>query len=191
MRNSVITPELDPHILFLANLHKRKGIYDLLEAFEAVVRAVPQARLTIAGDGPEKERVEQLVDAMPAPNRVTILGAIPRDKVADVFRSCSVYCLPSHGEPFGMAALEAMSCGKPVVATAAGGLDYLVDGEGGVKVPVGDSEKLAEALIRLLKDPQLCRQMGEHNREVAVSAYDWDLVVSNLERIYEQTIQGH
>jgi glycosyltransferase involved in cell wall biosynthesis len=182
--------KFDLHVLFLANMYKVKGIYDLLQAFEITIKSVPQARLTIAGDGPERESVKRMVDAMPDSNRITMLGSISRDKLANLFHSCSVYCLPSHGEPFGMTALEAMSCGKPVVATAAGGLDYLVDEQGGVKVPVGDVEKLAEALTRLLKDPQLCRQMGNHNREVAVSEYDWDRVISNLEEIYEQAIQG-
>jgi glycosyltransferase involved in cell wall biosynthesis len=69
-------------------------------------------------------------------------------------------------------------------------LNYLVDDRGGVKVPVGDSEKLAAALIRLLKGPQLCSLMGKYNRQVAVSSYDWDLVISSLEQTYEQTIQG-
>lgn len=178
------------HILFLANLHKRKGIYTLLEAFETVVKCLPQARLTIAGDGPGRDKVKEMVSMMFASNRITIRGAIAHDEVASVLRLCTIYCLPSYGEPFGMTALEAMSCGKPVVVTAAGGLDYLVDEQGGIKVPVGDPERLAAALIRLLADPQLCKQMGDHNREVAVSEYDWNRVISNLEQIYEQVIQG-
>lgn len=181
--------EFDPHVLFLANLHERKGIYVLLEAFEAVVKQVPEARLTIAGDGPERNRLQRIVGEMSTSNRISMLGAIARDKVPSVLHSCSIYCLPSYGEPFGMAALEAMSCGKPVVVTAAGGLDSLVDEQGGVKVPVGDSKKLATALVGLLRDPPRCRQMGDHNRAVAVSTYDWEVVLSELERVYDQTIK--
>jgi glycosyltransferase involved in cell wall biosynthesis len=131
-----------------------------------------------------------MVGEMSLSNQICMLGAIARDKVRSLMHSCTVYCLPSYGEPFGMTALEAMACGKPVVVTAAGGLDSLVDDRGGVKVPVGDSEKLAEGLITLLRNPALCRQMGNHNREVAVSKYDWVVVLDELERIYEQTITG-
>lgn len=180
----------DPNVLFLATLNRNKGIYVLLEAFETVVKNVPEARLTIAGDGPERERVKEMVLHSPAASRIAMVGSLGRDKVADAFRSCAVYCLPSFGEPFGQSALEAMSCGKAVVVTAAGGLDYLVDELGGAKVPVGDAEKLAEALIGLLKNPQLCQQMGDHNRQVALSRYDWNAVAAKLEQIYEETIAG-
>jgi glycosyltransferase involved in cell wall biosynthesis len=180
----------DLHVLFLANLHERKGVYIMLQAFQTVIEHVPEARLTIAGDGPERERLERMVGEMSLSNQICMLGAIARDKVRSLMHSCTVYCLPSYGEPFGMTALEAMACGKPVVVTAAGGLDSLVDDRGGVKVPVGDSEKLAEGLITLLRNPALCRQMGNHNREVAVSKYDWVVVLDELERIYEQTITG-
>ena len=187
--NTSTVTEFDPHILFLATLNRNKGIYVLLEAFEAVVKHKPMARLTIAGDGPEREGVKKAVEASPAAERISLVGSIGRDKVADAFRSCAVYCLPSFGEPFGLSALEAMSCGKPVVVTAAGGLDYLVDDRGGAKVPVGDANALADALIQLLRDPLLCQQIGAHNREVATSRYDWEVVIDKLEQIYESTIQ--
>ena len=79
-------------------------------------------------------------------------------------QSCDVYCLPSFGEPFGMTALEAMACARPVVATDAGGLRHLVAERGGRKVPPGDADALAAALREVLADPELRRAMGEHNR---------------------------
>ena len=95
----------DPHVLFLANLHERKGIYILLKAFEYVVKQVPEARLTIAGDGPERVRLERMLGEMSTPNHISMPGGIARENVASVLRSCSVYCLPSYGEPFGMSTL--------------------------------------------------------------------------------------
>ncbi len=187
--NPTTVKDFDPHILFLATLSRNKGIYVLLEAFESVVKHVPMARLTIAGDGPEREGVKKATERSSAVDRITMVGSIGRDKVADAFRSCAVYCLPSFGEPFGLSALEAMSCGKPVVVTAAGGLDYLVDNQGGAKVPAGDAKMLADALIRLLQNPLLCQQAGTHNREVVTSHYDWEVVIDKLEQIYESTIQ--
>jgi glycosyltransferase involved in cell wall biosynthesis len=174
-----------PSVLFLANLYARKGIYTLLEAFETVATAIPQCRLDIAGDGPEAGGVRGKITAMSSRARIRMIGAISRDRVAEAMRSCAVFCVPSHGEPFGLTALEAMACGKPVVGTDAGGLAYLVDApRGGRKVPVGDVNALATALIEILREPGLAESMGRHNRRFAVEHYDWECVIDRLETIY-------
>jgi glycosyltransferase involved in cell wall biosynthesis len=174
-----------PSILFLANLLARKGIYTLLEAFETVAAAIPQCRLDIAGDGPEANGVRGKITAMQSRARIRMIGAVSRDRVAEVMRSCAVFCVPSHGEPFGLTALEAMACGKPVVATDAGGLAYLVDApRGGRKVPVGDVDALATALIEILREPGLAESMGRHNRRFVVEHYDWECVIDRLEKVY-------
>lgn len=180
--------QTEPHILFLANLEKRKGIYTLLQAFTLVAASIPHVRLTIAGDGTERERICQEINSMAAANKISMIGSVHRSKIVDVLNSCTLFCLPSYGEPFGMSALEAMACGKPVVVTAAGGLDDLVQPEGGIKVPVGDAQSLAEALIQLASQPDLCNRMGEYNRSLAVSLYDWTSVIDHLEDIYQQVI---
>ena len=174
-----------PSVLFLANLLARKGIYTLLEAFETVAAALPQCRLDIAGDGAEAHGVRGKIATMASRARVRMIGAVSRDRVADVMRSCSVFCVPSHGEPFGLTALEAMACGKPVVATDAGGLAYLVDApRGGRKVPVGDANAMATALIEILREPGLAESMGRHNRRFVVEHYDWECVIDRLEKVY-------
>ncbi len=174
-----------PSVLFLANLYASKGIYTLLEAFETVAAAIPQCRLDIAGDGPEAGGVRHKIAAMPSRARIRMIGPVSRDRVAEVMRSCTVYCLPSHGEPFGLTALEAMACGKPVVATDAGGLAYVVDApRGGRKVPVGDADALASGLIEILCDPGLAESMGRHNRRFALEHYDWECVIDRLEKVY-------
>lgn len=174
-----------PSVLFLANLYARKGIYTLLEAFETVAAAIPQCRLDIAGDGPEAAGVQRKIAAMPSQARIRLIGPVSRDRVADVMRSCAVFCVPSHGEPFGLTALEAMACGKPVVATDAGGLAYLVDApRGGRKVPVGDPDALATALIEILREPGLAESMERHNRRFVVEHYDWERVIDRLETVY-------
>jgi glycosyltransferase involved in cell wall biosynthesis len=89
-----------------------------------------------------------------------------------------------------MTAVEAMSCGKPVVVTNAGGLGCLVDDRGGLRVPVGDPECLADALCSLLADPARRREMGEHNRRRVLETMTWDRVIDRLEEIYIATIEG-
>ena len=180
----------NPNILFLANLFIRKGIFTLLDAFEELSKRIPLVRLTIAGDGPAIAAVKARVAASHYRARVQFLGRIDRAGIPDLLRQCSVYCLPSHGEPFGMTALEAMACGKPLVVTDAGGLGYMVSDQGGRRVPVKNPIALAHALEELLSDPELCRRMGEYNRAQVETHYTWPIVVSRLETIYEQVLSG-
>ncbi len=182
----------EPTILFLANAMRRKGIFVLLEAFDLVCERMPNCRLVIGGSGFETKSVEQTVAGMRHSERITLLGHVPREKVAPTLRTCSVYCLPSFGEPFGMSALEAMSCGKPVVVTNKGGLNDLVREQGGLKVSPGDPHGLAAALERILRSPKLQREMGHYNRQLVLREYAWDRILDQLEAIYhELTERAH
>jgi L-malate glycosyltransferase len=175
-------------VLFLANLEVRKGIHVLLDAFEALAPRLPEARLQVAGDGPEGHVVRRRIRESPALARVELLGKVDREGVLALMQACDVYCLPSYGEPFGMSALEAMACGRPVVATAAGGLQYLVPDGGGRKVPPGNAAALADALAEVLGDPDLRGAMGAHNREVVEERFAWSRVGDRLEELYEEAI---
>jgi glycosyltransferase involved in cell wall biosynthesis len=175
-------------VLFLANVQRRKGIFVLLDAFERLSGDLPAASLVVAGTGSEGDEVRRRVERSSALRRVEIVGHVDRERVPDVMRACSVYCLPSFGEPFGMTALEAMACGKPVVATDAGGLRHLVDDAGGRRVPTGDAAALATALRDVLVSPELQRQMGHHNRIVVEQRYAWARVIDRLEDVYREAI---
>jgi glycosyltransferase involved in cell wall biosynthesis len=182
-------PPAGQTVLFLANLEVRKGIHVLLDAFEAVAARLPDARLQIAGDGPERQAVEGRVREPWARGRVELLGRVDRDRALALMQSCDVYCLPSYGEPFGMTALEAMACARPVVATAAGGLWHLVPDAGGRKVAPGDSAALADALVQVLGDPELRMAMGSCNRRIVEERFAWSRVGDRLEALYGEAIQ--
>ena len=89
-----------------------------------------------------------------------------------------------------MSVLEAMACGRPVVVTDDGGLRYIVADEGGRRVPVGNPDKLAAALIEILKDPTLSQSMGDFNRRQAESLYAWDRVIDRIEALYDDVMEG-
>lgn len=175
-------------VLFLANLEVRKGIHVLLDAFERLAGELPGARLLVAGEGPEKERVRRRLRESPALEGVHLLGRVPHDRVAATMQACDVYCLPSYGEPFGMTALEAMACARPVVATDSGGLGHLVPDGGGIKVKPGDPAALAAALRELLVDQGLRRAMGTHNRRIVEERYAWGRVGDRLEGVYRDAM---
>jgi glycosyltransferase involved in cell wall biosynthesis len=177
-------------VLFLSNLEIRKGIHMLLDAFELLAERLPEARLLVAGDGTEAAAVRERVRSAPGLDRVELLGWVERDRVMATLHACDVYCAPSDGEPFGMAALEAMACAKPIVATDAGGLRHLVPDGGGRRVPPGDPAALAEALHEVLADPALRRSLGEHNRRVVEERYAWSRVVDRLEELYQEAIRA-
>jgi glycosyltransferase involved in cell wall biosynthesis len=179
-----------PQILFLGSLTCRKGIDTLLTAFDAVVRRVPDCRLRIAGTGPAESSIRESLASAPWRSAVELVGGVGRALVPELLRECSVLCVPSLGEPFGLVALEAMATGKPVVGTNAGGLGHVIPEGGGRRVAPGDAAALASALIEILGSPELCSEMGEFNRALAESAYSWDNVITRLEAIYYGILAG-
>lgn len=177
-------------ILYLASLTQRKGIFTLLDAFEQVVKKFPSCHLKIAGKGEDEEAVKQRIATMSCQNQISLLGMITRDEIPNIMNQCTLYCLPSYGEPFGISALEAMACGKPVVGTDAGGFAYLITEEGGRKVSPNNVPALADALIQILASKNLQISMGNYNRNLIEKIYDWEKIIDKLESIYASIIIG-
>ena len=176
-------------VLFLANLEIRKGIHVALDAFARLAPDLPDARLIVAGAGSEMVNVHRRIRTSPALARVELLGHVERDRVMATMQACDVYCLPSYGDPNPLSVLEAMACARPVVATDAGGLRYLIPEDGGRRVPPGDSVALARSLREVLIDPQMRREMGRHNRRVVEERYAWSRVIERLEALYREAIR--
>jgi glycosyltransferase involved in cell wall biosynthesis len=180
--------DADGPILFLAGLEPWKGIETLLDAFELTAAELGDRRLAIGGDGTLAAAVRRRVERSAFGERIDLLGRVERERVPALLRGCALYCLPSVREPFGISALEAMACGRPVVTTDAGGLRHLIDDEGGRRVPPGDVTALAAALRELLGDPALRRAMGAHNARLVRERYSWARVVTRLEAAYREAI---
>lgn len=172
-------------VLVLANLDARKGVLVALDAFVRLADRVPQARLVIAGSGPQEDELRRRIAAGgPLAGRVRLAGRVDRDTARAAVRGCALLCVPSFGEPFGMTILEAMACGRPVVATDAGGPRHLVSREGGRLVPPGDAVALAGALHELLVDPPVRAALGAHNRRTVLERHAWSRVADRLEAAY-------
>ncbi len=179
-----------PSIVFLANLEYRKGIFTLLDAFDAMAAALPECTLEVWGDGNETQSVRQRVAQSPFRDRISLRGRAAREKVGEIMRSHSVYCMPSYGEPFGMTILEAMASGVPVVTTNVGGPAFLIDEQGGRVVPMRDALKLADALIEVLSSEALQRSMGQYNRRRIEQEFDWSRSLDKMEAVYEKVLSG-
>lgn len=177
-----------PSILFLANVLKRKGIFTLVDAFRIVASESPGCILRVAGSGSDLAEARRRVAGLECGRQVEFLGHQERAGTPELYRNCSVYCLPSFGEPYATTVLEAMSCARPMVITDCGGLPHMVHERGGTRVPAGNPEALAQALIWLLRHPQERLQMGRYNRERMENEMSWDRVAQKLEAIYDITL---
>ncbi len=154
-----------PAILTVAHMYPRKNLGLLLSAFARLRDAGVAFQSWMVGDGPSRRAWERLRDSLALQDCVTFLGTIPRRQLVERYRRAAIFCLPSRQEGFGIVFLEAMACGKPIVAARAAAVPETVsDGESGVLVGADDSEALARALTALLRDPDLRREMGEAGR---------------------------
>ncbi len=177
--------ETADEILYAGNLLRTKGVQYLLEAMPEVIRQVPAARLILAGGGPDRPFFEALADRRGVGDRVRFAGSVPFDEMAPLYGRCSVFCLPTLAEAFGISLVQAMACGRPVVASRVGGVPEVVrDGETGLLVPPRSPDLLAAALVRLLSDADLRRTMGARGRRLCEEIYDWEAVVDRVEAVY-------
>jgi len=162
--------------VFLGRLNVSKGIFDLPKIWEIVKEKKPNAKLAIVGGGnkPLEDELKRKVKENGLKKNIDILGYLEDEKKFGILKSSKVFVFPSYEEGFGIAALEAMACGLPVVAYDLPAYEVL--GDAIVKVPVGDKEAFAEAVIRLLSDRQLRNELCEKARKVA-SQFDWDRIV--------------
>jgi glycosyltransferase involved in cell wall biosynthesis len=179
-------PPQEPTIVFVGGLEQRKGVLKLVEAFALVREEVPAAKLVVAGEGPERAALEERSRQLRLDGSIRLLGLVPHDRIPELLRSSDVACLPSDGEPFGMAVLEAMAAGRPVVTLNRGGPRFLLSHDRGEQLVAGnDADSLAEALARLLRDDERLVQIGRENRERVESTFTLSRVIDELESIYE------
>ena len=168
-------------VLCVARQYPRKRIVDLIEAFAVVSARESRARLVVIGDGPEHPALVQRVQERGLGGCVQLLGALPDDsEVRAWYGRASVFCLPSEQEGFGIVFLEAMASGLPVVSTTAAAIPEVVpDGEAGLLVPPRDPAALAEALLRLLQDPQLRARLRDAGR-LHARQFSWERVADRF-----------
>ena len=172
------------NILFVGRLEKRKGLGDLLRAYQALKPRVPRSRLIIVGDGPLRSRVESFATRHRLTD-VVIAGFVPDSVKPRYYCSADVFCAPATGaESFGIVLLEALASGLPVVATEVPGyMSVLEPGRDSVTVQPKNWRELAASLVILARDPELRTRMSDYALQKA-RRYSWDHVASEVVDVY-------
>jgi len=175
--------EWNQNILFLTRIETYKGIFTTLEAFETIKIQIPNATLTIAGDGSQLSKAKEFVKQHKLKD-VHFLGNVTGDKLIDTFANSSLYILPSHGEGMPTSVLEAMAFGLPIVSRPVGGLvDFFEQNKMGYLIKSLKPEEFAEKIIQLLSNTEQLKEIGKYNYEYAKKNFLASKVALEIENI--------
>jgi N-acetyl-alpha-D-glucosaminyl L-malate synthase BshA len=185
-----LAPAGEKLLIHVSNFRPVKRITDCIHTLARIRRERSDlpVRLIMCGDGPERIGAENLARDYGLNNDVFFAGQVPN--IADYLSVADLLLMPSETESFGLAALEAMACEVPVIATRTGGLpEVVLHGETGYLVDLGDTKTMADCAIELISHDRKRREMGERGRAWAVERFNTDRIIPQYEKLYERIIR--
>jgi glycosyltransferase involved in cell wall biosynthesis len=189
MRQELGIPQDAAVVGIVARLDKLKGQEDLVRIMPDLLKARPDARLLIVGDGWFRPQLDALVAELNVKDRVIFAGLVPPPRVPEFIAAMDVHALPSYQEGQSRTLVQALLAGVPVVGYDAGGIkNVCLHERTGLLVPVGDQAGLCAALTRLLTDDELRTRLGRDGRTYARANYDAQVMYSKLQAIYERVL---
>ena len=175
-------------IVHTSNFRPVKRIEDVIKVFDGIQKALP-ARLLLVGDGPDHNKAYELAQELGISDKIEFLGK--QSRVVKILCSSDLFLLPSEKESFGLAALEAMACEVPVVASNAGGLSEVIKhGHSGWLAPVGDVDAMIEGAVHILENQARKKLYSENARQRAVTLFNADKIVDDYEAIYKELLEA-
>ncbi len=184
-----LTPDGSPVLVHVSNFRPVKRPVDCVEIFARVLKKT-KARLVMVGDGSERTNCLHRARCLGVADECIFVGKQPN--IVDYLCASDILLLPSEQESFGLAALEAMACELPVIASRVGGLPEVVDdGNTGFLSPVGDVDKMADDIVQLLIDKKRRRQMGRAGRALAIERYSTHKIIPQYIEFYEQILNAN
>jgi N-acetyl-alpha-D-glucosaminyl L-malate synthase BshA len=184
-----LAPDGEKILVHVSNFRPVKRPADCVEILAKVKTEYPNVRLVMVGDGPERSAVSYRAEQLGVRDDTIFVGK--QANIADYLGVSDIFLLPSELESFGLAALEALACEVPVIATRIGGIPEVVtDGETGYLSDIGDTEKMSADTLMLLKDENLRRSFGEKGREQAVDRYGTEKIIPQYTAFYEKVLRG-
>ncbi len=180
-----------PFFFAAMRITKRKGPLLLIEAFARVVEREPQAMLLVAGTGKDFPLLLRKIRLLRIQENVRLLGAIPQENLAKYMRACDAFVLPSYVEAFGIAILEAMASGAPVIATRTSGAERIIEDEkNGILVPIGDPKSLAEAMVKVINDRSLATKLWRNGIRTA-RRFTWENTAKQVLEVYKELCESN
>lgn len=169
----------------VARLSWEKGLDYLVKAWPDVVKEIPDAKLELIGEGDKRPEIERLASELGISDSVTLRGNLPHGKVLQELAKTEIFVCPSLAEGLGIVFIEAQACGCAVIGTNVGGIpDVINDEVNGLLIPPQDASAISLAIIRLLKDKSLAKDLVVAGLE-SVKKFDWQSIISEIEKIYD------
>jgi N-acetyl-alpha-D-glucosaminyl L-malate synthase BshA len=185
---ATLAPQGERIVMHISNFRPVKRIPDVVEVFARIHREIP-SRLIMVGDGPERPRGVEKAQELGVADQVLFLGK--HQSVDELLACADLFLLPSKNESFGLAALEALACGTPVVGSSTGGLPEVVrHGETGFLFPLGAVKEMAEAGVSLLKDQDRWARFSQAARADSVERFSNERILPLYEELYRDVVRG-
>ena len=176
-------------ILFMGRLVYEKGVQHLISAMPKILENYHDAKLVIAGKGGMLDELKAQVEAMGLGQKVYFTGYLNAKQVSKMYKCADISVFPSTYEPFGIVALEAMLAGVPTVVSDVGGLNEIVEhGVDGMKSYAGNPNSLADSILELLFNPQLCESIAKKAKAKVKNEYSWTKIAQDTHFIYQKAI---
>lgn len=175
-------------LVHTSNFRAVKRVTDTIRILEKVKKEIP-AKLVLVGDGPDRSECERLARELDLHKDVVFLGK--QDALPEILNAADLFLMPSQSESFGLSALEAMSCGIPVVSSSVGGLpELIIHNETGYIAEIGDTDRMAKYAIELLTNEKKYKSFSKNSRERAVKSFDKNLIVPQYLEYYEKVLNS-
>ncbi len=183
-----VAPNDEKILVHTSNFRAVKRVPDTIRILELVKKEIP-AKLLLIGDGPDRSECERLARELNLQNDVVFLGK--QDGLADILTEADIFLMPSQSESFGLAALEAMSCGVPVISSSVGGLpELIIHNETGYIAEFGDVQRMAKYSISLLKSEKKYKAFSKNSRTRSTNVFNKEIIVPQYESYYEKILNS-
>jgi len=181
----------EPCVLFVGSLITRKGLPFLVEASKKIVKEYVETKFLIVGEGPLKNQLQREIWEANLAGNFAFLGNVKGDMLPEVYNCADVFVLPSIQEGQGIVLLEAQASAKPLVAFDIGGVNETVrNGETGLLVERGSTDRLADAIVKLLSDKALREKMGANGRKFVAENFTWNICAQKMLNVYHEALSA-
>ncbi|NLD91617.1 MAG: glycosyltransferase family 4 protein [Fibrobacter sp.] len=185
------------HVFSLGRMIERKGFKYLVEAMSIVVREFPDAKLTIAGGGPQRDQLIEQVKTLGLENSVFLPGKVPSATLNELFTNADMFVLPAivdkngDTEGLGVVLVEAMTYKLPVIASNVGGIpDVIIPKVSGVLVEEKNAQSLADAIVDFMRNPDSMKQVGDMGFSFISKEFTWNKVIDDMDRLYRKVVNN-